>query len=104
MDVQITCTQTERKNEWEIGDREKKIVTVCPHAIINSFLCPNLLLCVSVFHGASRHILLHRTSLPGDEGPVDFLGVAEGCGPSCYQWGRDDGDHTCPVNIPNVGT
>lgn len=40
MDVQITCTQTERKNEWEIGDREKKIVTVCPHAIINSFYVP----------------------------------------------------------------
>lgn len=47
---------------------------------------------------------LTSRSLPGDEGLVGFLGVAAECGPSCYLWGRGDGDHTYPENIPNIRT
>lgn len=47
---------------------------------------------------------LAAVHLPEGEEHEGFLGVAEGYGPSCYQWGRDGGGHTYPVNSPNVGT
>lgn len=75
------------------------------HDCINSFLfpllLPPLLLCFPLLELLGTH---GQKTLPGGGGLGGFLEVAKGYDPSYYQWGRGDGDRTCPVNIPGVSS